>query len=406
MTHLSRLGYRWLAIACLIFVAACGMESGTREPVPQPRTGTVLPQGAAASGQRTAVAPANYTNAVQIPVALVVPLSGDSEKMGQAMQDAAAMALFDKYANVSRLGAFRQMVLVPEDSGDTPDATQKAMAEVLAKKPVAVLGPLFSDTVVAATPAARKANVPLLAFSNNREVAGQGVYVLGYSPEEQAARIVEFAVRNQKPRIAILTPADSYGDKATEAAKNSLSALALEPALVARYGEGGDNLQAAVAKLSTVEFDALFLPEGGEELAHVLKTLEVKGITPAMVQFLGTGLWDDPELLRSTNLDGAWIASGDPRGQTQFETRFQHLYGYKPPRLASLAYDAAIMVATLVTQERALDASTLTQSAGYNGPANGSVRLYTNGTSARSLAVLRVASGKLQMLEAPSIALK
>ena len=40
---------------------------------------------------------------------------------------------------------------------------------------------------------ARQADVPVIAFSNDRQVAGSGVYLLSFQPAPEVARLVGYA---------------------------------------------------------------------------------------------------------------------------------------------------------------------------------------------------------------------
>ena len=53
--------------------------------------------------------------------------------------------------------------------------------------------------------------MPVLAFSNNTQVAGQGVYLVSFLAEQEAERIVSYAAAQGKRRFAALIPDDAYG---------------------------------------------------------------------------------------------------------------------------------------------------------------------------------------------------
>jgi hypothetical protein len=116
------------------------------------------------------------------------------------------------------------------------------------------------------------------------------------------------------------------------------------------------------------------------------------------VKFLGTGLWDDTDLLRRVNLESAWFASSPPELTDAFETRFRETYHYPPPRIASLTYDAVALAVTLATSGRSFDIPTLTNPSGFAGPANGIFRLRANGITQRGLAVMEVHGAELTVI--------
>jgi branched-chain amino acid transport system substrate-binding protein len=139
-------------------------------------------------------------------------------------------------------------------------------------------------------------------------------------------------------------------------------------------------------------FDAVLLPEGGQQLQSLAPLLPQYGIDPAHVHYLGTGLWDnDPALAAEPELEGAWYAAPDPAGRADFEKRFAALYGHAPPRLATLAYDATALAAALSRGPEGADFSTeaLTNPNGFLG-LDGIFRLRPDGRVERGLAVIEI----------------
>ena len=46
------------------------------------------------------------------------------------------------------------------------------------------------EDVRAAAPIARQARVPIIAYSNDESVAGNGVYIMGFTPDQSIGRVV------------------------------------------------------------------------------------------------------------------------------------------------------------------------------------------------------------------------
>ena len=329
-------------------------------------------------------------------VGLLLPLTGRSAELGKAMQDAATLSLFDKYARLSGKQASIKVELIPKDTGDTPEQAAAAAKSAIADGAELLIGPIFADATDAAAIVARDKHVPMLSLSNSSK-GGDGVYLFGFSPQEQAVRVVTFAMGQGKTRIAALVPDSPLGNAVMDGARTALSAKGLKLVKEVRYAPEGTGIGAAVSKLAPATgeqpvYDALLLPEGGAPLNTILRTLQARGVNSQNVQLLGTGIWDDKALLRRVPLESAWLASSPTSYTNAFEERFQSTYQYVPPRIASLAYDAVALAVTLATSGRPLDATTLTSKAGFEGPANGLFRLKPDGTVQRGLAVLQ-ASG-------------
>jgi branched-chain amino acid transport system substrate-binding protein len=122
----------------------------------------------------------------EVRVGLLLPLSGPAEALGRDMLDAAQMALFDVGDN--------KLVLLPRDTAGTPGGARRAAEQVIDEGAEVILGPLFGPDVAAVSPLAAEADIRVLAFSNDASVATEGTYLLGFRPEEQVRRVVDYAL--------------------------------------------------------------------------------------------------------------------------------------------------------------------------------------------------------------------
>ena len=362
----------------------------------QPQNGQLLPQPG----------PYDQPPSKTVKVGLLVPLSGRSESMGKALRDASILALFDKYAVLSGSQASIRVELVPKDTKGTPSGARQAAAEAVQEGAQLLVGPLFSQSVEAIKPLAKTGKISIITFSNNAEIAGDGVFTIGFNPDEQARRIANYVFSRDINRMAVLAPNTPYGRQVMKAVDGVAELLGRKTQPSIRYSPSGGSLKDDVKRLAVegsvgarVGFEALFLPEGGDKLGMVLKRLSEHNITPRNVQFVGTGLWDDRDMIRLYDLQGAWLASSPPQMYEAFEQRFINTYNYKPPRIASLAYDAVALAATLATNDEGFHRSVFTNPNGYSGPANGIFRFRKNGMVERGLAVMEVGNGGFKVID-------
>jgi branched-chain amino acid transport system substrate-binding protein len=349
----------------------------------------------------------SLANQKVIRVGLLLPLSGRNAALGKALRDAATVSLFDKYARLSIRDQTIRVELLPKDTGDTPEQAAQAAQEAVAEGAAFIIGPLFADDTSAAAPIIRSSNLSLLSFSNTRTQGSPGSYMFGFSPAEQADRIVTYALQNGYSNIAVLAPNSGLGETVIAAARIATERHGSKLTVEATYLSQGAGMDAALNRIAIagqpLKFDAILIPEGGGTLDTILRGLSARGVKPSTVKFLGTGLWDDPDLLRRVNLDTAWFASSSPQLTERFETRFKATYNYDPPRIASLAYDAVALAVTLATSGRPFDTTTLTSTAGFEGPANGIFRLRADGTTQRGLAVMEVKGSQMKIIEAAPV---
>jgi len=348
-------------------------------------------------------------------VGLLLPLSGPNASLGQGMLDAAQMALFDVKGG--------RVALLPRDTRGTAEGAAAAARDALDQGSRLLIGPLTAPEVEAVKPLARERGVSVLAFSTAVNVAGDGAYVLGLLPSEEVRRVLGFAHQKGAQRFAVLAPESAYGRLVVEALKAEVETEQVSIAQTVFFDPNAIDLGSSVRQLANfggrkVEldpqrkqlanapgsgseeaqaagdpgFDAVLLPEGGQQLKTLAPLLPQYGIDPAHVRYLGTGLWDgDPTLAAEPALEGAWYAAPDPTGRVEFEKRFATLYGHTPPRLATLAYDATALAAALSRGPEGADfsAEALTNPNGFVG-LDGIFRLRPDGPVERGLAVIEI----------------
>ena len=151
-------------------------------------------------------------------------------------------------------------------------------------------------------------------------------------------------------------------------------------------------------------YDAVFMPIGGNTARSISNLLRQYDLPPSKVKRLGTGLWDDPSLATEAAMDGAWFASPDPQSGARFRQKFSSIYGYEPPRLTTLAYDATALAGVLARKgfrqikKPAFDHVSITNANGFAG-IDGIFRFNSNGIVERGLAILEYKSGNIRVID-------
>ncbi|WP_328703037.1 penicillin-binding protein activator [Arenibaculum pallidiluteum] len=322
----------------------------------------------------------------RVQVALLLPLSGSAAEIGQGMLNAAQLALFDVAGD--------QFELLPRDTKGTPQGAVAAANDAVAAGADLILGPLFAAEVSAVKPVAQSANLRMLAFSNDWSLAGQGTWTMGLVPMEQVRRVTGYARSQGISRLGGLVPRSAYGDAVMRALQDATQPGGSTLVRVERYDPAAPDPSSAVRALAsggTSAFDGVVLAEGGDRLRVLAPMLPFYEIDPRRVRLLGTGLWDEPATWREPQLAGGWYAAPDPEARADFEQRYQEFFGRRPPRLATLAYDAAALSAVLARNAgpAPFGDANLTNPNGFAG-ADGIFRLLPNGLVERGLAVLEI----------------
>ena len=135
------------------------------------------------------------------------------------------------------------------------------------------------------------------------------------------------------------------------------------------------------------EFDALLITEEGSRLRSLGALLSYYDV-PKEIRILGTSQWANSSPSREPALVGGWFSNLPFTGFEQFSARYKNIYGEKPPRIASQAYDAVALAAVLA-ETGSFSYDNLTNPSGFRG-VDGLFRLLPNGLSERGLEVLGV----------------
>jgi branched-chain amino acid transport system substrate-binding protein len=334
----------------------------------------------------------------QVRIAILLPLSHPdkgTKAVAQALLEAAQMGMFD-------MGA-RSMQLMPRDTGTSPEAAAAAANDAIDKGAELILGPLLANDVRAVAPIGRARNVPVIAFSTDRTVAGDGVFLLSFLPEQEVGRVVSYAAAQGRGKFAALIPSTPYGQRVEEMFRNSVMQSGRQLVVVQNYQSSPQALEPAVKAIAKQDFDTILLPEGGTMLRSLGPILTINGIDSRKVKLLGTGLWDDPAVAREASLMGGWYAVPPQDQRANFITRFQQLYGSKPPRIASLAYDGVALSATLAggPPGKRYTRTTIADPNGFAG-IDGIFRFRADGITERGLAVMEVSTGGQLQVVSPA----
>ena len=396
---------RSFAIAGLLAIAGCVQPV----VVPPPPPMAEAPKGPIAANPLDRDQPGymrlpGLPDGTPVRVGVILPFSSSSaptRALAQSMMKAAQLALFD--------AGNRNVLLMTADEGNGGQAAATAAQQLLNQGAEIIVGPLFGPSVQAVAPIARDRAVPVLAFSTEKNVAGNGAYLLSFLPQNEVRRVVGFAAANGHRQFAALIPQTAYGDVANTAFRESVEGVKGGIVDVERYAPNTAAIAAPSKAVAQSGADAVLIAQGGTILRAIAPTLSLDGMARGKVKLLGTGLWDDdPALARESALQGSWYAAPMPNADAQFVAKYRGTFGTAPAQLASLAYDAVSLVALLSqgTPYHRFTTAALMDPNGFAG-VNGIFRFNADGTSERGLAVLEMnAAGPVVVSPAPTTFLR
>ena len=348
-----------------------------------------------------APAPSGGSGSGKVQVALLVPGgSGQAsdEILAKSLESAARLAIAD-LKNV-------QVDLRVYNTAGSPAQAASQAQKAVAEGAQVILGPVFAQEANAAGVAVAASGVNVLSFSNNPDIAGNNVFVLGPTFDNTAKRLAAYAVRQGKGKVMVVHDRNTAGNLGKAAIDRGVRAAGGTVVAVASYEFSQNGVVSAAPSIVKAARESgaqsVFLTaDSSGALPLVSQLLVDNGLSSANAQFMGLTRWDIPSAtLGLPGVQGGWFAMPDPALFAQFQNRYSAAYGEPPHPIAGLAYDgiAAVGALSRTSLQGPLPRDALTQSAGFVG-VNGIFRLRVDGQNERGLAVAQIRGGQATIID-------
>lgn len=395
MFRIPRLAAISLALLGVAAVTACS-PSTSSAPSQQRSITPAIPQGGFDPNQ-------------PVTVAMLSPLTAPNEgaaQLAQALVNAANLAH-------GRLGDPLMQLKIYDTAGDAAVAAGAAQ-QAVADGAKLIIGPLFASSAQPVGQVASGAGIRVIAFSTDSTVAGGPVYLSGFLPEKEAARIARFAKAQGYETLGIFYPQNALGEVAAGAMRGAATATGQQIVAEAGYTRTVDGIRAGAtdfaAQVQTSGASAVFLPDSGDGLRTVTAFLDYNGVAPGSVKYLGLGQWNSKSTLEEATLAGGWFPSPDPAALRRFVSEYRRAYRDTPPALAVLGYDAVQVAGQMLATARASGSkdpfgdAAITRIEGFQG-ATGPLRFGPDHLADRAMSILEVGQGSFITVEPAPLSL-
>src|SRR5258708_7353418 len=260
----------FLALATLaLLLGACAQQPQTSTP-PAKLTTTGPTTG-------SPVTPSGKTR-----IALLLPLSGRAAPIGQSLQQAAEMALFDSGA--------KELALAAYDSGETAETAVEAYRKARTDGAALVLGPLFGTSATALAPLVAQGGANVVSFSTDEQAPHGGVWTMGTAAPPQVRRVVDHAIDAGIKRFAAFAPQTSYGQQMVQTLESQVVLRGGTVASVELFDPNSADLATAARRLTAATRGedklAVLVPVAPPRLSAALAALAAAGIDNTSQHFV------------------------------------------------------------------------------------------------------------------------
>ncbi len=324
-------------------------------------------------------------------IGCLLPLSGPFAIYGQEVLNGIqlGMGLFDQAEGE------RSIDLIIRDTRGDPDVAVSLVEELVKKnKVMAIIGPLASKPAVAAAKKAQELGLPIITLTQKEGITFEGDMVFRnfMTPSKEIKRVLEKAITGMSlKRFGILYPDNSYGrffmnlfwDKVAEMGGTITAVESYNPdetdfaveikKMIGLHYPRPESVQVKVEALKwleaeekireesdsgkasdpIVDFDAIFIPDNYEQIALIAPQFPFYSVFD--VRFLGTRLWQSPELIEmaGTYLQGAifpasfFLEEGSDPARDFLEPYVEN-FEKEPGILAATGYDTIRLLKALM----------------------------------------------------------
>lgn len=391
-------------IIAVLFLCGFTATSCT-PPEPRPPHGPGTNQGGYGSPDYSGdssgwISAPHMTGNAPIRVALLLPLTArqpEIREIAEAIQNAAEMAMFAQSND--------QLLLVTKDTQGDSVGASAAAREAIEQGAEVILGPMLAPSVASVSSVAQAAGVPVVAFSTDATVAqNNGVFLLSFMIESELEAIARKATSEGITRFAMLIPQGAYGQRVSESFPSILSRYGGVVVHTENYARQTGAMFEPAQRLASGGaaggYQAVLIPEGGNLLRSLAPALAYYGVDPRQVRFFGTGLWNDISVQREPSLRGGQFPAPPPEQRAIFIEQYRQVYGERPPRIASLGYDAVLLAAHLAAdgdRGQRYQLQDFTNENGFAG-VDGIYRFRADGITERGFSILEVTPDGFQVV--------
>ncbi|HZP92883.1 MAG TPA: ABC transporter substrate-binding protein [Burkholderiales bacterium] len=279
-----------------------------------------------------------------IRVGLVDEITGTQAEAGQLTMFGAKLAQEEINAAGGILG--RRIELIVEDNQSTNPGTVLAYSKLLDEGVVAVLGPLRSTQVQAASPTIARGRIPAIIGGSDPSLTRvNNPWIFRVRPNDlySSKVMAEYGVNKLgRKKWAILHSTDTFGVGGKNALAEALKKLGVEPVLVQGYtnnsqdfapivlaikGSGADIIGSYMTNSPDVGIFARQLKQLGVNVAWIGSTSLT---TTTAMNLAGDALW-------GTYSVSDFVIDGNPESKA-FAAKFRSKHGFDPDLYSAWSY--------------------------------------------------------------------
>ncbi|OGP85124.1 MAG: hypothetical protein A2Z08_11715 [Deltaproteobacteria bacterium RBG_16_54_11] len=352
----------------------------------------------------------------EIVLGCILPLQGKAKSFGTRALHGIQLAIG---AFRPREGSFRVRLVIWDDRGDPARAREGVKVLAEKEKAIAIIGPLHSQTALAAAEEAEVRRIPLITLSPFQGIVQKRKYIFQNSitNASQVKTLAQYALKELGIRTyAILYPRNTYGQSFKGLFQQEVEGGGGKVLVAASYADDQTDFKDIIRGMvrypkpqkpkdkpkPIFDFKAIFIPDDINKINLVVSQMAYHDVTA--VQLLGNNGWNSPELDRESGkffegavfVDGFFKDSPSPAVRS-FVQDFEDTFHSSPTLLEALSFDTTAFILKILNSTGVVSPEILLSFREYVG-VTGLTGFTPDGEGIRNLFVLKVSEGKIRQV--------
>ena len=305
----------------------------------------------------------NLENEKILKIGVLLPLSGEFQKVGESFLKAIQLALYD----ISN----ENIKIFPKDSKGTALNSYQAAKEFEEMGIKIVIGPIFYESLERLN---EIKNITFISFTNKTKKIPKNTIAFGINIKSQISTLKEYFDKIQISKTILLSPKSEFIYQSEFFAKKDTlkfyrtysydtnpKKITGEIEKITNYRERKKDLERRIKileksdlykdknelkkleqmhTLGEINFDSVVVIDFGERLKSVLSSFMFSDVSSNEVNFFTINQWFDVTFFNENAMQNLHFPSIDYKNLKKFNKRFLNTFKKQPNKVSILAYDA------------------------------------------------------------------
>jgi branched-chain amino acid transport system substrate-binding protein len=296
--------------------------------------------------------PGNY-----IKVGVVAPLTGDVKTFGESTVNGIMLAV-EEANRAGGVNGKQINLYISDDKNDPTEAANAGGKLIELDRVVAIIGSVSTKCSLPLADKCQMARIPMITpTSTNPKVTitddgrhKEFIFRACFTDSFQGVVAARFAIDSLKAKTAAIMfdVGNDYSRGLADYFRRFFEAAGGKVVAFESYQKDDVDFSALLTKVKQQKPELVFLPDYYNKVGLIVKQAYQLGL---VTRFLGGDGWDSPAMLEIAGKEvaGSYFvnhyAADDPRPEVQnWVNKYQARYGQKPDAMATLGYDAALLL--------------------------------------------------------------